>query len=55
MIIKNGKTQYDTWDIVERKNDQHIVGSCIVLTNKYNTNGTVNRKQESKKESKNSS
>jgi len=39
-MVKN-----DTWDIVERKDDQHIVGSRIVLTNKYNTNGTVNRKK----------
>jgi len=35
----------DTWDIVERKDDQHIVGSRIVLTNKYNANGIENRKK----------
>jgi hypothetical protein len=38
-IIKN-----NTWKLVKRPDDREVIGSRIVLRNKYNANGTLKKK-----------
>lgn len=39
-IIKN-----DTWQIVDRPEDAEVIGSRMVLRNKFNPDGTINRRK----------
>lgn len=39
-IIKN-----DTWKIVDRPKDQKVIGSRLVLRNKYKQDGTIDRRK----------
>jgi hypothetical protein len=39
-IIKN-----NTWKLVKRPDDREVIGSRIVLRNKYNANGTLERRK----------
>lgn len=39
-ILKN-----DTWKLVKRPDDQKIIGSCMVLRNKYKPDGTLQKRK----------
>ena len=39
-LIKN-----KTWELVDRPNDQNVIGSRLILKNKFNTNGTLERRK----------